>query len=135
MMKYEMDNDVPELDVREKIAAGFYESKLPVASRVLPKPQMLSKRADELTDLEVINLTRVKKEYEAAVAERKANAKARSADSVRLSDLFRLDVEVENGTRGHPKADKLWNMAYERGHSGGFSEILSEYEDIVGLVK
>lgn len=43
--------------------------------------------------------------------------------------------EAKHGMVGHPKADELWNLAYEHGHSAGFSEVEIYYSDFVRLVK
>ena len=39
------------------------------------------------------------------------------------------------GIQDNPKKEKLYSIAYERGHSGGFSEIYSEALDLVELIQ
>jgi hypothetical protein len=52
----------------------------------------------------------------------------------RLEANFRKDLEHEYGMTGHTKADTLWRLAYERGHSGGYHEIYNEYDDLSVLI-
>lgn len=51
--------------------------------------------------------------------------------------IFRNDLETDF-VGGHDvsqeKLDKLWNLAWERGHSSGLEEVLSEYQELVELV-
>jgi hypothetical protein len=44
-------------------------------------------------------------------------------------------MEDEFGMAGHPKADKLYELAYTRGGSDGWEAILAEYETLADLVK
>jgi hypothetical protein len=45
-------------------------------------------------------------------------------------DQYRLDVEFKRdaleyvGLTNHPKRNKVWSMAWDHGHSSGWSEIL-----------
>ena len=48
---------------------------------------------------------------------------------------FRKDLEEFHGMTNHLKADLLWNKSWERGHSGGYSDVASVYEDLVELVE
>jgi hypothetical protein len=54
--------------------------------------------------------------------------------SAALEAEFRHDLEVTYHMVGHPKADLLYGKAYQRGHSGGHSNVASEYADMVELV-
>ena len=55
-------------------------------------------------------------------------------DQARLNKQFRLDLEVEHGVIGNPKADKLFEIAWEQGHSYGFSEVALHYDQLVVLI-
>jgi hypothetical protein len=44
----------------------------------------------------------------------------------RLAGLFHDDLLAELGLTDHPKADLLYSMAWERGHSSGYSEVANE---------
>jgi hypothetical protein len=57
---------------------------------------------------------------------------AYQADSNRLADEFRRDLEAEYGTDELPESvrDATYRRAYEEGHAYGFSEIANCYIDI-----
>ena len=57
------------------------------------------------------------------------------AEQKRLELRFRADIELEYGTTAHPKADKLYAMAWELGHSSGLLEVKNRYDDLVELVR
>lgn len=40
---------------------------------------------------------------------------------------FKLD-------RANPKVQKAWSIAYERGHSSGYHEVISYFEDLIELL-
>jgi hypothetical protein len=58
--------------------------------------------------------------------------------NIRMSALrsqFKADLEKEFQTENHPKADSLFAMAWDRGHSAGYHEVYLEYEELVELIK
>lgn len=44
--------------------------------------------------------------------------------------IFRDDLEDDCGTKEHPLADSLWRKAWEDGHSYGYHEVMSHYEEL-----
>ncbi len=58
----------------------------------------------------------VLKEYRKAVIEY-------NEDVSRLQKLFKHDCLEENGLLNHPKAEKVWSIAYREGHSGGYNDV------------
>lgn len=56
------------------------------------------------------------------------------AESNRLVESFKSDLEEEYGTQDNPKKDLLFSKAWDHGHSGGFSEVESVYGDLVDLI-
>ena len=50
-------------------------------------------------------------------------------------DENRESLEYKYDVRGNPKAKRLYEIAYEMGHSGGFSEIENYYMDLVELIR
>lgn len=48
---------------------------------------------------------------------------------------FKTNLEREHGLTGHPKADLLWRLAWEDGHSGGWDDIASVYSEFAELLK
>lgn len=65
----------------------------------------------------------------------KAALQAYGHETGRLEAQFKQDMFVELGIVGHPKADRLYSIAWEQGHSAGYSEILSYAWDMVDLIK
>lgn len=64
------------------------------------------------------------------------------AEDRRIREKFRADLENEYGIREalgslritQAKADRLWSLAWDHGHSGGLNEVVGFYEDFVDLV-
>jgi hypothetical protein len=52
-----------------------------------------------------------------------------------LHQDFREDALNEVGMLGHAKADKLYSMAWEHGHSAGFSEVFFWVQDLARLLR
>jgi hypothetical protein len=44
-------------------------------------------------------------------------------------------LEAKYGLTGHPKADKLYALAWDMGHSAGYSEVEIYYDDMADLLK
>lgn len=51
-----------------------------------------------------------------------------------IEKQFKLDLEKEYSLTGHPKADKVFDMAWEDGHSSGYGSVESYYERYADLV-
>lgn len=55
--------------------------------------------------------------------------------AVKKKALFRSDLEDEYGVpHDHPKAQLLWERAWDLGHANGLYEVLNHYEDLVDLI-
>ena len=57
------------------------------------------------------------------------------AETNRLDAQFRADLEAEHGLANHPKADKIYSLAWEYGHSAGYIEVALYYEDLIELIR
>lgn len=55
-------------------------------------------------------------------------------DELRLKQTFKRDLEDEYDTYSHPKAQKLFDMAWERGHAKGHQSIAAEYAELAELL-
>ena len=64
-------------------------------------------------------------------ADRKEHSRLRSEGMER----FRVDLLDCLCVAGHPKADVLWRLAWERGHSNGYEEVLTEAMDLIELME
>lgn len=60
---------------------------------------------------------------------------AHRADMANLRRQFCLDLATEHGVIGHPKAQRAFDMAWERGHAEGHLQVAQEFEDLVELLK
>jgi len=47
---------------------------------------------------------------------------------------FRQALEKEQGTVGHSKAQKLWDLAWEYGHANGLLEVRFYYMELKELI-
>ena len=57
------------------------------------------------------------------------------SESNALWQQFKADLETHCELVGHPRADQLYGMAYEQGHSGGHNEIAHAYIFMSQLLK
>lgn len=48
---------------------------------------------------------------------------------------FKADLEEEFGLSGHPKAQRLFDLAWQEGHSSGYNEVLNYYSEFSDLLK
>jgi hypothetical protein len=56
-------------------------------------------------------------------------------ESRRLKALFKSDLEAEHGLAGHPKADLLFDIAWEHGHANGYYDVEIHYSELAELLK
>ena len=94
------------------------------------KPSMLNLRTPDDFRRHASELDKYENERES----RQAAIDAYNAESRRLEDLFKRDALDDVGLFGHPKAEKAFNMAWDRGHSAGYSEVYSELQDLAELL-
>ena len=55
-------------------------------------------------------------------------------EEARLEQEFKNDAIEAVGLKGHPKAEKAYALAWDHGHSAGFSDVLgylSEFADLI----
>lgn len=116
----------------DDIRAGKYEAKgypqRPVEPKVMRVP------AKNLSDAEIASLPGEVAAYRVAkVAYENAMATYRTEHS-RLLKEFRADLEEEFGTAGHEKAEALYNLAWDHGHSSGLSDVYYAYAEMSVLL-
>ena len=58
---------------------------------------------------------------------------ARRGNDYDRADL-KTDLEHAYSLQNHPKRNDLFTMAWERGHSSGINEVISEYDDLADLL-
>lgn len=67
-----------------------------------------------------------------------ANKRAAGAyydEQARVDAYAKEAMLVEAGLDKHPKRDKIYNYAWQQGHSGGYSEVWNVLNDIADLFK
>lgn len=120
--------------VFDKVQAGYYRQMIGVDLRPPKMPAFLSKPASQLPYDILAKLPEIKKQYE---AELKAHEEVRNKYRQRQEELdteFVRDVNEHFGLSvNDPFVQKMHGLAYERGHAGGDSDILSNFSDLMGL--
>ena len=111
------------MNVRDALDDGRYTNKVPYEYTPVPVDE------DRMT-------VRQAKEHEENEKRKKQDQRRlHREEDTRLNALLRTDLEEEHGLVGHPKADRAWDLAWEHGHSSGYSDIIYYYEDFAELVK
>lgn len=105
-------------DIRERIKAGEFENQVPYPER--PK-----------LDRETMNDRQIREAREAHTAKLQEYHKG-SNDAIRR---FRGALEEEHKMTKHPKRDRLWDLAWDEGHSSGLVNVVHWYEELVDLAK
>lgn len=117
------------MSVSDNIKNDVYKVK--IVYPVRPSKPVLQKNATSAQAREYADLLAA---YESAGDNFNASREAYRAEENRLYAKFREDVESEYGMREHPKREKLWAKAWDRGHSEGLSQVLWWYDDLYELV-
>lgn len=55
-------------------------------------------------------------------------------EEYRLIIQFKNDILDDTGLLNHPKADKAWDMAWDRGHSSGLYSVYTELQYLADLL-
>jgi hypothetical protein len=53
----------------------------------------------------------------------------------KLEAEFKADLFDEHGVTGHPKANRAFDIAWDHGHSSGYSEVANYFDDLADLLK
>ena len=117
------------MSVQDNINNGVYENKT-VWPKTPVKPTLDRKGGADAADA----YAKALRAYEKAMPAHREARDAHRAEDNRLREQFRADLEAEYGLTGHPKADKLWALAWEDGHSSGFNEVALHYDRFAELV-
>ena len=111
------------MSVFDFINEGRYENKVPF--------HVVTARVDE-NNMTVRN---AREHQEEQKRRKREQERLHHEESNRLCGIFKDDLENEYGTKGHPKADKLFSLAWEQGHSSGYHEVACAYDDLAGLLQ
>lgn len=111
------------MSVFDFIREGKYESKVPCSVEIVPVNE------DTMT-------VRQAREHKEAEKERdRRQRRLHDEERARLNAMVKADLEEEYGVIGHPKADKLWEIAWEHGHSSGYHDVACHYAELVELIQ
>ena len=64
----------------------------------------------------------------------KEHQRKRNNETRIKTEQFKNDLALVNGLENHPKLDKLWNKAWEHGHSSGLHEVRYYFENLMELL-
>lgn len=117
--------------IRERIQNGDFENVLPYPTNEIlrndPAYQALDVEQSQLLD-RTEDLKGAKKALIHNMQQEYDN------ESSVLRAEFKTALEKEYELQNHPKKDKIWQKAWDDGHSGGWQSILNEYDEIVDLL-
>jgi len=117
--------------IQDKIQANEFENKLPY-----PTSETLTANAEHIRLTEEIK--ELKQKVEDLREERKSILTdmrvAYNTESQELVRKFRVALEVSYELQNHPNRDKIWRKAWDDGHSGGYGEVLNEYDELAQLL-
>lgn len=111
------------MGARDNLAAGQYQNNVPYS---LPALEI-----DESTTT-IAGARELKAQHK---ENRRQQHSLHNQEQGRISARVKADLEAEHGLAGHPKADLLWSKAWDHGHSSGYDEIISVYEDLAELLQ
>lgn len=122
--------------VYEKIDSGHYYAPLthvPVPSA--PRAPSWHRKVNDVYPVESRAYAEALHAHESASQRYKAAEAERTRRQAELDAEFKRDVLARIGLADHPKADVLYALAYQRGHSHGHHDVLSEAEDLAELLR
>lgn len=84
----------------------------------------------------------LKEEYPNAIIQEVLNEEAYRTKSKKygeevhkLHDEFMNDLFEDFGVQDNPKRHKAFELAYDRGHANGYSEVYNEFDELVELIR
>ncbi len=131
---FSTDAQTEPLSIRDKIDAGFYRNKEP--RPICPiKPDVLEKNILDLTKEEIFTLFEIREAYTENLNKFCIEKNSWNIKQDLMESRFKDDLEEEFGVKNHPKADLLYHKAWNLGHSYGLAQVLSDYENLVDIIK
>jgi hypothetical protein len=109
-----------------------YENKLKSGPRFYDERIELQK-LQKISDLSPAQKLRVQELKEFIESAKKQN-ELYDAETKRLYNLWKKDLFEEYGVTNNPKVEKAYTLAYDYGHSMGYSSIESYFSEFVELI-
>lgn len=110
------------MNTRDNLKAGKYVNTVPYSIERVP------------VDDETMTVKQAREHIASEKECERTQHRLHNEEESRLTGLLCSDLETEHGLVGHPKADKLWALAYEYGHSSGYSSVINYYEEFAELI-
>lgn len=98
-------------------------------------PNKISTNHDLTLTPDEVNRIKLERVRSAEVETRRAARELQRADVQRETLKLRARLEEENGLIGHPKAELLWQIIWDRSHHNGLSEVENAYDEMAELLK
>jgi len=122
--------------IYDKIDSGYYYAPLArVAVPSKPHAPAWHRTVNDVYPVESKAYADAMYAYESAVQRHRSAEAERTRRQAELDAEFKRDVLARICLSDHPKADVLYGLAYQRGHSHGHHEVLSEAEDLAELLR
>lgn len=116
----------------DRIRAGEFKTKLPYPER----PVLLGHRrpvADFSPD-ELREMADLKEAYLFSLTVWESEKEAYRQDEQRLMALFKVEALAEAGLTDHPRAEVVWDKAWNRGHSEGLESVMYELNELAEVL-
>ena len=117
------------MNIEERLKEGYYTNFGEVVPR--PKKPVLTSRA---TPKQAREYADALEKYSQDLASFLAYCKERDKQVSILYEQFKVDLKEDLGITDHPKAETLFDLAWEYGHSGGYREVYNYALDLVDLL-
>lgn len=111
------------MGIFDYIEAGRYTNKVPFSVEAEP------------IDEDKMTVRQAREHKEQQRQNRHQQRAAHRLEDNRLAALFKSDLEQEHDVAGHKHADRLFSIAWSHGHSSGYAEVASLYDEFVQLIK
>jgi hypothetical protein len=102
---------MPKMSLADKLASGAYNNDAPYPVFISSQAAAFSKKQRH----QIIEVYRNRQRE--------------------INEEFHVDLAAEHGLTGHPKEQKLFDLAWSHGHSYGLAEVASYYEEFAELLK
>lgn len=122
------------MDIREKIKAGEYAPSIAYPTKPA-MPEVLNRKASQLTTDQIETLAEVRNKYLAELEKYNADRAEYRKQEQEGVRKFQADLEEDCGIpSNHPKAETLFTLAWEYGHSDGLMSVVYYYEEFSELL-